>query len=334
MIRSLCLVLCLAFAGGAAAQTTKPPAAPPITWVMPNEYPATSIHGEGDRYFADEVTKKSRGRIVITHQFENESGLRSRDMLDAVATNKVPVADLFGGALGETEPVFLLPSLPFLAVTTEQARALFESAQATYERVLAKHNQKLLYPSPWPPSGIWAKRAITTQEGLKDLRIRTYDANGTVTFKALGADPQQISFSDAVKKLTSGEIQAVLSSGDGGAGARLWDYLDHFTAINYAMPLSLVTINLDVWNQLSPALQRAVRDAATATEARQWTAIRARVDANYTRMRANLVTVTPSVPAELTAALKAAGKVATSSWLEQVGAEGRLLLADYERRTK
>jgi TRAP-type C4-dicarboxylate transport system substrate-binding protein len=331
MIRSLCLVLCLAvsplLSGVAAAQQ-------PITWVMPNEYPATSIHGEGDQYFADQVKKKSKGRIVITHQFEAESGLRSRDMLEAVATAKVPIADLFGGALGEREPVFLLPSLPFVAVTTDQARALFESAQATYERVLAKHNQKLLYPSPWPPTGIWAKRPISAPETLKGLRIRTYDVNGTVTFKAIGAAPEQISFTDAVKKLSSGEIQAVLSSGDGGAGARLWDYLDHFTAINYAMPLSMVTINLDVWKQLSPALQRAVRDAASATETRQWTAIRARVDANYARMRANLVTVTPTVPAEMTAALKAAGKVAINSWLEQVGGEGRVLLADYERRTR
>jgi TRAP-type C4-dicarboxylate transport system substrate-binding protein len=324
MIRSLCLVLCLLVPGAAVAQT--------ITWVMPNEYPATSIHGEGDQHFADLVRQKTGGRITITHQFEAASGLRSRDMLDAVATGKVPIADAFSGAYGEREPVFLLPSLPFVAVTTDQARALFESAQATYERVLAKHNQKLLYPSPWPPTGIWAKRPILAPETLKGLRIRTYDANGTVTFKAIGAEPQQISFTDAVAKLTTGEVQAVLSSGDGGAGARLWDYLDHFTAINYAMPLSLVTINLDTWKQLSPALQRAVSDAAVATETRQWTAIRARVDANYTRMQANLVTVTPRVPAELTAALKAAGRVAVNGWLEQIGPEGRLLLADYERR--
>jgi hypothetical protein len=38
------------------------------------------------------------------------------------------------------------------------------------------------------------------------------------------------------------------------------------------------------------------------------------------------------VPAELTAALKAAGRVAVNGWLEQIGPEGRLLLADYERR--
>jgi TRAP-type C4-dicarboxylate transport system substrate-binding protein len=46
-------VLLLA-AGPAAAQT--------ITWQMANEYPATSIHGEGDQFFARELREHSGGR--------------------------------------------------------------------------------------------------------------------------------------------------------------------------------------------------------------------------------------------------------------------------------
>jgi TRAP-type C4-dicarboxylate transport system substrate-binding protein len=320
------LALCLVLAAFPARAQT-------ITWEMPNEYPESSIHGEGDVFFADMVRQKTGGRIIITNRFDAAGGLRSKDMLAAVATGKVPVADIYGGALGDIEPIFLLPSLPFVAVDTDRARALFETAQADYEQALARHNQKLLYPSPWPPTGVWAKQPITSVEALKDLRIRTYDANGTITFKALGAQPLQISFADALPKLTTGEIQAVLSSGDGGAGARLWDYLDHFTAINYAMPLSLVTINLDVWNHLDPTLRRAVRDAAHATETRQWIAVRKRVEENHLRMQANLVKLTTAVPAPFTSALKEAGRSAIDAWLAQIGPEGRVLLADFERRT-
>jgi TRAP-type C4-dicarboxylate transport system substrate-binding protein len=320
---ALCLVL---IAPAAAAQT--------ITWDMPNEYPQTSIHGEGDLFFGNLVRQKTGGRIKIVHHFDGWNGLRSKDMLDAVGSGKVPIADMFGGALGEVEPLFLLPSLPFVAVTTDQARALFESAEADYDRILALHNQKLLYPSPWPPTGIWAKKPITGLESLKGLRIRTYDANGTITFKALGAAPEQISFADAVPKLAAGQLEAVLTSGDGGAGGQLWNYLDHFTAIGYAMPLSLVTINLDVWKGLAPRLQRAVRDAAAATEARQWTAIRKRVEENYLRMQANRVKITSTVSPAFGAALKAAGGEAIDAWVARFGPEGKLLLADYERRTR
>lgn len=321
------LALCLALVGSPAAAET-------ITWVMPNEYPPTSIHGEGDVFFGKLIAEKTHGQIAVVHRFGDDGGLRSKDMLDAVGTGKVAVADIYGGALGEVEPIFLLPSLPFVAIDTDKARALFETAQADYEQALARHNQKLLYPSPWPPTGVWAKKPVASLEAVRGLKIRTYDANGTITFKKLGADPAQISFADAVPKVAAGEIDAVLSSGDGGAGGKLWDYLDHFTAINYAMPLSLVTINLDVWNGLSTPLKRAVRDAAAATEARQWQAIRKRVEENYLRMQANRVKLTETLPPAFVTALKTAGQEAIDAWLARIGPEGRVLLADYDRRTR
>ena len=40
-------------------------------------------------------------------------------------------------------------------------------------------------------------------------------------------------------RLRAGELDAVLSNGDGGAGARLWEVLRHFSSIDYAWPLSL-----------------------------------------------------------------------------------------------
>src|SRR6266581_4771157 len=86
------------FAGAVAAAlvlAALPAAAQPITWQMANEYPATSIHGEGDQFFAREVRERSGGRIVITHSFDAALG------------------DMYIGALGDVHPIFLLPSRPF-----------------------------------------------------------------------------------------------------------------------------------------------------------------------------------------------------------------------------
>ena len=309
-----------------------PAAAQTITWQMANEYPATSIHGEGDQSFAREVRERSGGRIVITHSFDASLGYRSKDLLQAVARGAVAVGDMYIGALGNVDPVFLLPSLPFLAVTPDQARMLTDVAQPEYERVLGRHNQKLLYPSPWPPAGVWAKKPVTGMEALRGLRIRTPDANGTVTFRAAGAQPAQISFADALPRLKSGEIDAVLSSGDGGAGQRLWEYLNHFTAINYSMTMSMVTMNMDAWNGLSPELKKAVLDAAQATSERQWGEIRNRVAVNYDRMRANGVGITTEVPPEFLEALRKAGQVAIDDWLAKAGPSGQEILDTYRKR--
>ena len=301
----------------------------PLVWKLSEEYPASSIPGEGDTLFAALLRDKSAGLIIVEPKFDAALGYRSKQTLDAVASGAVPLGDMYAGALGEAEPFFLLPSLPFLAVSIEQARQLYDAARPGYEAVLARHNQKLLFASLWPPSGIWAKRAIADEAALRGLRIRTFDVTATETFRQLGAAPALISFADAMPRLRAGELDAVLSSGDGGAGAKLWEILSYFTEVNYAMPLSFATIGLAAWDGLPPDMQRAVTEAAGETEARQWQAMRGRVGANYERMRANGVTITAAIDPALAARLRQAGAMAVEAWASRVGADGAAILARY-----
>jgi TRAP-type C4-dicarboxylate transport system substrate-binding protein len=310
-----------------------PVRAQPLVWKLSEEYPASSIPGEGDTMFAALLREKSAGLIMVEPKFDAALGWRSKQTLDAVASGAVPLGDMYAGALGEAEPLFLLPSLPFLAAGIDEARKLYDAARPAYESVLARHDQKLLFASLWPPSGIWAKRPVTDEAALKGLRIRTFDVTATETFRALGAAPALISFADALPRLRAGELDAVLSSGDGGAGAKLWEILPHFAAIDYAMPLSFATIGLTAWNALPPDLQRAVMDAAGETEARQWRAMHGRVGANYERMRANGVAIAETIDPALAARLRQAGAMVVEEWAARIGGEGAAILARYRPAT-
>lgn len=301
----------------------------PLVWPLSEEYPATSIPGEGDTGFAALLHDKSGGLIEVVPKFDAALGYRSKQTLDAVAAGAIPLGDMYAGALGEAEPLFLLPSLPFLATSIAQARKLYDAARPSYEAALARHNQRLLFASLWPPSGIWAKRAVTDEAALKGLRIRTFDVTATETFRGLGAAPALISFADAMPRLRAGELDAVLSSGDGGAGAKLWEILPHFTEVNYAMPLSVATIGLATWDALPPDLQRAVTEAAAETETRQWQAMQGRVAANYQRIRANGVTIAETIDPALATRLRQAGAMAVDAWVSRLGGDGAAILARY-----
>src|SRR5439155_15714074 len=164
-----------------------------IRWTMANEYPATSIQGEADARFTRDVLERTGGRILISNQYDAATGFRSRQMLDAIARGVVPIGNIFMGAVGSIEPVFHLPSLPFLASTPTQGRALAEVARPAFEAALARRNQKLLFISPWPPAGLWTKTPVTSIDGLKGLRVRTSDASSVLVFRAVGAVPMQVS---------------------------------------------------------------------------------------------------------------------------------------------
>lgn len=276
------------------------------TWAIANEYPASSLPGEGDALFARLVREKTRGRLAVVARPDGQAGYKSREQLLAVAEGRVAMANIFSGALADVEPVFALSTLPFTASGVGEARVLYEAARPAYEAAFARHRQTLLFSTAWPPSGLWTRAPVESIEDIGRLKLRAYDETSARLFTRLGARASVVSFSDLGARIASGQIDAVLSSGDGGAGDSLVEFFSHFTAIGYAMPLSFATLNLDLWNGLDAATRSAVDDAARATEARQWRSLEGRVEDNYRRMRELGMTVVTDIPAALRERLREA----------------------------
>lgn len=295
-------------------------------WDMANEYPPTSIHGQNDAFFSKVLKEKSGGQIIITHHYGASLGYKSKDQFDAVTDGALPIADTYVGPLRGVDPIFLLSSLPFLARTIDDAKELWNVSKPYYEKVLKDNGQVLLYVSPWPPSGIWAKKATRSLADIKNLKMRTYDPNGTITFKNAGAAPIQLSWADVVPQLGTGGIDAVLTSAEGGVSAKFWDLLSHFNEINYCSPLNMVHMNADVYNGLPDDLKKAVMDAAKEADHYSWEAAKIRVAQNYKDMKAHKMTVVTDVPDSFKAELAKAGQAAVDQWLEKVGPEGKKVL--------
>jgi TRAP-type C4-dicarboxylate transport system substrate-binding protein len=314
---------------GLVAVVARPVLAQPARWMIPTEYPETSMPGAGLRTFVEQVEARARGGLLLAPSFNNESRIRSAEMPAALRDHRVPMADAFGGGLGAVNPVFLLTSLPFVAATFAEARRLYEAARPTYEAALAPFNARILYATPWPPTGIWAKSPLRTPADLRGLAIRTYDATGTAVFRALGAAPEELSFPDTMPRLANGTITAVLSSGDGGAGRRLWEFLRQFVAVGYAIPLSFAIVGTDALGGVGSGMRDIVLAAAAETERRQWELVNTRVEQNYAAMRANGVTIAAEVAPELREALRRAAGDAVTAWSARVGVEGAAILQRY-----
>lgn len=327
MKRLIILTVCFVFllgAGNAMAKTYK--------FDMANEYAPTSIHGENDTFFIETLQKLSGGQIKITHHPGASLGYKSKDQFDAVTDGALPIADTYVGPLRGIHPIFLLSSLPFLAKTIDDAKVLWTVSTPYYQKVLKKSNQVLLYASPWPPSGIWAKKPIRSMADLKNLKMRTYDPNGTITFKNAGAAPIQLSWSDVVPQLGTGGIESVLTSAEGGVSAKFWDLLSHFSEINYSSPLNMIHMNADAFNDLPADLQKAVLKASDMANDHAWKAAYGRVQQNYKDMKANGMTVVTDVPAPFLDKLSAAGKQALDEWVKKMGPDADLILKEYRAK--
>lgn len=316
----------LALSSVAGAQT--------YVWDMPNEYPATSVQGEGDRHFADLLKIKSKGDIKIVHHFGASLGFRSKDQLDAVADGAVVIANTFVPPLGGVNPIFVLSSLPFLVSTPKDAFLLYQVAHPYYDKELARYNQKLLYASPWPASGLWGSRPYDTVQAIKGLKMRTYDPNGTLVFKSVGASPVQLSWADIVPQLTTGGIDGVLTSIESGLSASFNDYSKFFTPIYYDTTINMVTMNLDAWKKLSPANQKAVTEASKETESYLWNNMDNVVRKNYELSAKRGVTVVQNISPEFRSHMQKQAEPVIAAWIKRAGKDGDALITEYRQRLK
>ena len=305
-----------------AAAVAAPAWAQPA-WRIVTEYPSTAMPGEGISAFCAAVA----GVLTITPGYDAPGGLRSAGMIAAVAAGQPEAADAFTGALAAQAPLYQLSALPFLTASFDDAARLLNAARPLYAAALAAAGVTLLYATPWPATGLWSRVPVPNAAVLQGLRVRTYDEAGAAVLRAAGAEPVQISFADALPRLRAGELDAVLSSGDGGAGARLWELLPMFTPLAYACPLSLAFCNTAALAGLPPSTQAAIRDAGAQTEARQFAAIRTRTAENLARLAANGVTIAPA--AGLRAALVPHAERVIAGWAAGAGPDAAAALRAY-----
>ena len=290
-----------------------------ITWQMATEYPQTNISGVGLATFSKLVSAHTSGFVTVIPSFDNELKIGSGEMVRATRDGQVTGGDAFAGPLEKDDPAFGLPSLPFLVQSFEVALAVNTKARPIYQTALAAQGLKLLYITIWPSTGLWSDRALNSVEDLGALAVRTYDNNSAEVMRAAGARAEYLPFNDAIARVKDHKLNAILSSGDGGAGRKLWEDLRNFTAINYAIPISVALVRLDAFATLPESVQNQV--VAAAVEKSRFDLLRRRTAENYVRMRANGVDISDPAPAALITALKRAAAKPIEIWKAKAPAE-------------
>jgi TRAP-type C4-dicarboxylate transport system substrate-binding protein len=302
------------------------PAMAQVNWRMTTEYPENNISGIGLTTFADRVAARTNGFVTVTNAFDNQLKISSGEMPRAAMDGRIAGGDAFAGALSGLDPVLGLSTLPFLVQSVDIAHAVNARARPLYEQALAAHGLKLLYLTIWPATGLWSDRLLSGADDLPKLNLRAYDANSSEVMKAAGANAQFLPMDKALAGLREHQLNAFLTSGDGGAGRKLWDLLPYFTAINYAMPVSIAFVRTEAFAALPEPMQREVLAAAAETEQSQLALLAHRTTENYARMRDNGVKIAEPAPASVVTALRTAATGTIIAWEAQAGADAAAIV--------
>ncbi len=238
-------------------------------WQLAILWPTSNFSTQGVMQFADLVKERTENRVLIEVHPGGSLGFKGPDMLQVVKDGLVPVGEMLLGYVAGTEQLMDLSTMPFLVANYGEAHLLGIVSKPYMEKVFKKWNQKLLYWQFWPGAGLYSKKPIVSLDDLKGLRIRTFNNVSTQWVKDAGAKPVSMPWGDVYMAMSTGAIDALLTSSVSGADGKFWEVMKNFTDLGLTFGYSAVTVNLKSWNRLSDKDKVITLETAREMEERQ-----------------------------------------------------------------
>jgi len=322
--RSLALLVAAvaaAFAGSAHAQTK---------WDMPTPYSDGEFHTQNVRLFVEEVKKVTGGQLDI-NVHSNGSLIKHPDMLRAVSTGQVPIAEFLLGQFGNEDPVFAVDNLPFFATGFDNAQKLYAAQQPVLEKKLQGRGLRLLYSVAWPGQGIYTKNALKGIEDLKGTKFRTYSPQTARLAELLGASPTVIQVPEVPQAFATGTITAMITSSATGTATKAWEFVKNYYLTNAMHPKNVVVVNARAFERLSDTEKKAVTYAASTAQTRGWAMAKVReMEANDLLAKNGMTVHKPD--AAMMKAFGKAGDTMLAEWQQKAGADGAAIVKTYRAK--
>ncbi|MDX6751151.1 TRAP transporter substrate-binding protein [Geminicoccaceae bacterium 1502E] len=300
-------------------------------WDMSYAWPDSNFHVQNGHEFAKRVAAATDGEVEIVIHSGGALGLKGPEAMAAVRDGIVPIAEYSLEQQNGEVPFTSLAAMPGLAMGYEETRVLVEVIRPKIQEILGNYNQKLLYIVPWPGQGVYTKVPLNSLADLGGYKLRAANARAVEFFEALGAAPVLLPWAEVVPSLASGVINGVSTSSSSGVDGKFWEFLSDYSRFDWANPLSVVTVNLDSWNELSAESQAAIEAIAKELEPSFWEVSVKEDERNLELLSANGINVS-TLPASLRKEIAEASEAIWAEFAEQAGEDARKAIADYREK--
>ena len=299
-------------------------------WDMPTPYADGEFHTRNVRAFAEDVKKATNGQIDI-NVHSSGSLIKHPDILRAVSTGQVPIAEFLLGQFGNEDPVFAADNVPFVAPGYDAAFKFYQAQKPVLQKKLQGRGMRLLYAVAWPGQGIYTKEPLKSVADLKGTKMRTYSPLTARLAELLGASPTVVQVPEIPQMFATGAMHAMVTSSATGTSTKAWEFVKNYTKTNAWNPKNVVVANERAFSRLPKAHQSALTQAAAAAEPRGWEMSKAREKEGDETLAKNGMTVQEPTP-ELRSALAKIGEQMAGEWQKSAGADGQAILKAYRAK--
>jgi TRAP-type C4-dicarboxylate transport system substrate-binding protein len=293
--------------------------AQPLSLDLKSSYQANTPSGAAVEAFVTRANALSNGTLRLS--LSSADGYE--DAFRSVERGGVALGTFEAPALYRIEPVLGLSSLPMIAGSFDEARALATVARPHYEAALARHAQKLLLLKAYRPVLIWSRSPFVSTKEIAGAQVIAGRRGWYGPLQRLGA-----------RETSSGTPDFLIASSRNANIAIYGSSLRHVTQVFWAMPVQFITINSSAFSALPTAAQQALMTAGADLEKEEWNSAMNGARTDYAEAEAKGVTVQVAPPGELIEALREAAQPDINAWAADVGAPARQILEEYRRLMK
>ncbi len=292
------------------------------TYFAANDKP-TQLH----RAFAEDVAKATNGRFKINVFAAGELPYKASDVLRVVAGNQVEIGDVALGFVAGDVPELNALSIPFSCTSMDRFYDKAAPALAgTVEKVmLSKFKTNPVMHWVMPPQQLWLARPVSGIDGLKNLKIRSWNREQAEMMRLIGGSGITITPAEVIPALQRGVVDGAFTA---AVPALDWKFHE-VTKFGYMFNLTLAHQVVAV-NQA--ALDKIPADLRTIflAKAKEWAPkyrvelIQADKDARRTLTEKGM-TLRDATPEEILK-LREISKPIADEWIVKTGETGKSML--------
>lgn len=216
--------------------------------------------------FEERLEEESGGRIDVELYFSGVLGTEA-EVLDQVKLGTIQGAR--GGLFERANPMFLIYTLPFMFENADQVTALMRSdfGRAINEGAL---DNGFYIPATGVAGGMRnvtnSVRPINTVDDIQGLKMRTPPIDATIrTFQALGANPQQVAYTETYMALRQGVVDGQENPFSNIVDMKFYEAQEYLSLLNWQVHPDPFYVNPDWYNSLPADLQEVFDRVAIET---------------------------------------------------------------------
>lgn len=298
-------------------------------WDLASPYPEGSYQTKNNRWFAEQVKKRTGGKLeIVVHG--GASLYKLPQIKRAVQTKQIGMGELLLGVFANENPIHGVGMMPFLTRNMEDAKKLWKVQRPFVAKLFDKQGLKLLHGVAWPGQSIFTKKPINSFKDIKGTKFRVQNPTTAKLAGLMKVTGVRVETADIPQSFLTGIIDGMYTSNVTTANLKGWDYIKYTYETNAWIPKNVTFVNKAMFNSLDPKVQKILLATSADAEKRGWGLEASETKQKTSLLRKNGVKVV-APPKSLMVEFQSIGKQMVDEWKKSAGADGAKLIADYNK---